>query len=110
MKLNKREEFMLWKLMEFSLFRYLLSFSRGNWAERAERHIEFSKLLWEVKNCKTATAENHAGYMEIHDLIANKITDHLPKTIGLDLDLKEEHNYNYDLLADKLFRAILKII
>lgn len=108
MKLNKREEFMLWKLMEFSLHRYLLSLKRSG-AERAERHIEISKLIWEIQNLKTATGADWKDYIKIHGLIAEEITDHLDKTIDLDLDL-EQSEWNYDLLVDRFFKKILKII
>lgn len=109
MKFSKREEFMLWRLLEFPLHRYLLSFRKGcgNGYERAERHIEISKILWEVWNVRTALPEHHGEWMAIHDLIADKITDHLPRIIGFDPTVDLE--YDWDILTDKFFRKLTKL-
>lgn len=106
MKLNKRETFMLWKLLEFHMHRYLLTFVRKQGYERAERHIEMSKVLWEVQNCATATPDKFREWMDIHDLIADKITNHLPRTIGFDMDAEE---HDWDILTDRFFKCILKL-
>lgn len=109
MKLNRREEFLLWRLLEFPIHRYLLSFRKhcGSGVERAERHIEISKALWEVLHCKTALSEHHEEWMAIHDLIADEITNHLPKTIGFDLDAEE---HDWDILSDRLFKKLLRLL
>lgn len=99
---------MLFKLIEFLLHRYLLANLRKDGYERATTHIEFSKIIWEVKNLKTYHCENHRAVMKIHDLIANHVTDNMPKTIGFDF-LDTDYDHDFDLIKDKLFQKILKI-
>lgn len=74
--------------------------------ERAQRHMEFSKLLWEVRECRTALPEDHKQWMKLHDHIAEKVTGDLPKSIGY--AFKEEKNW--DLLTDRLFEKLLKTV
>lgn len=107
MKLNKREEFMLWKMIEFQLHRYLLTFVRKQGVERAERHIEISKTIWEVVNMKTSHSGDHRAIMKIHDLIAEKITNDLPKSIDFDMDAED---HDWDILTDKFFRRLILLI
>lgn len=106
MKLNKREEFMLWRLLEFIIFRYLLSLKRSG-HERAEQHIAMSKVIWEVVNLQTATPADHDEIMKIHDLIADRLTGHLHRHIGFDAD-DEEHEW--DIFAEKFFKELLLIM
>jgi hypothetical protein len=108
MKLNKREEFLLWKLLEFAIHRYLLTLVRHCGAERAERHIEMSKTIWEAQNCRKADPAKFREWMEIHDTMADKLTDDLYKHIGLDLDL-EDNEHDWDILTDKFFKKLLEI-
>jgi len=106
MKLNRREQFMLWKLLDFIIHRYLLSLKRSG-HERAEQHIAMSKVIWEVVNLQTATAADHDEVMKIHDLIADRLTSHLRKHIGYDADAEE---HEWDILADKFFKELLLIM
>lgn len=99
---------MLWKLLEFNIHRYLMSIDRSG-CERAERHIEISRILWECEHCKTALPEDHEEWMAIHDLIADKITNHLPKTIGFDPFKDEIAGSQYDIFADRMFERLIKL-
>jgi hypothetical protein len=106
MKASKRETVLLWLLLEFLIHRYLLSLKRSG-AERAERHIEISRILCQYK---FATSEvTHDQVMEMHDLIAEKLTDHLDRTIKLNLS-QDQAEWNFDLLSSRMFDALLKLL
>lgn len=105
--LNKREQFMLFKLLDFNLHRYLISLKRSG-MERAETHIEMSKMIWEVWKCQTFHDQDHEWMWAIHDAIAAQITDDLPRTIGLDL-AEDPSEWNYDLLVDRFWKRLLKL-
>lgn len=98
---------MLWQMVQFPIVRYLLTFVRKQGVERAERHIEIAKIIWEIVNLKTAIAKDHSGVMRIHDLMAEQITDDLPEMIGFDLDAQ---NHDWDILADRFFARLLSMM
>ena len=105
MKLSKREEFMLWRLLEFPIVRFLLSIKRSG-TERAERHMEIAQTLWEVRHIKTAFCEDFSEWMKVHDLIAREITDNLPDTIGFDMTADQQ---DWDIFADRMFKKLLTL-
>lgn len=108
LKLSKREEFLLWKLLEFGIHRYILCISRRNsGAERAEIHLKMSETILETLQVKTYNGRDFNKKKKVHDIIAQELTDNLDKTIDMDLDFGAE--LDYDILADRFFRKLLKI-
>lgn len=98
---------MLWRLLEYPLHRYLLSTDRYDGHEKAMRHIEISKILWEVEHVKTASGADHDECMAVHDLIADKVTNHLDKAIGFEPG--DDQEWDWDILADRLFKKIIRL-
>jgi len=100
---------MLWKLLDFEIHRYLLTFIRKQGAERAVRHISISKTIWEVLNMKSheVNGKRYLEWMAIHDLIADKISNDLPKSIGLDLDANSDQDF--DVLAETFFKRLIDL-
>lgn len=104
---TKREKFLLWKLMNFDIHRYLMSNScqRLDGAEKADRHIKISKLLVEY-----ITIDEHKVddlWKPVHDYLADILTDRMDEIIGFPID-KPLYGDDYDLLAEKFFSVIIK--
>ena len=104
--ITEREKFLLWKLMNFDINRYLManSYQRLDGAEKANRHIKISKLLVEY-----ITTDEHKVYdlwKPVHDYLADILTDRMDDVIGFPID-KPLYGSDYDLLAEKFFSVII---
>lgn len=106
--LANQNRYLLWMLMNFSIYRYLLSNARGriDGFEKAERHIELSSIFIAAKTFSdTDSAKHHKDIMLIHDA-TRKLTDYLDKEIGFPLNEQPE---DYDELARKFFDKFIKL-
>ena len=102
-----REKFLLWKLMNFDINRYLMANScqRFDGSEKADRHIIISKLL--VEYITTNEDSVHICWKPVHDYLADILTDRMDEVIGFPID-KPLYGDDYDLLAEKFFSVIIK--
>lgn len=110
MKVTKRERFLLFQLLEHEIHRYLLSctFDRQDPCERAERHINISNTLVSFINArKFNQIKDHETAHEIHDYLAEILTDRMDEVIGFPIDSRP---YNYDELVYKFFNVIIEHI
>lgn len=88
---------------KFYCTRYLLSVIRNDGAEKATRHKELTSFYVALATgCDPDNAMRDMPFLYdyIHDITANKLTDKLDETIGLD-----SSNYDLDLLTSKFFDA-----
>lgn len=105
-------------ILEHDLFRYILINTPMsiNASERADIHMRISKILchyiladggvWTIRNLDD---EYPQGWREVHDWIANNITDKMDETIGFVLDRIMTHGEMnkckhrlFDLLIDNM--------
>lgn len=95
-RLSKREKFMLFQTLEFEIHRYLMSntFGREDPIEKAERHMNISKILVSFILCTKYIELKHFEIMhKIHDYLAEILTDRMDEIIGFPV-FKEIHNYD----------------
>ena len=106
MKLTKREKFMLFQALNYEIHRYFLSctFGREDSNEKAERHINISNIILSFINAKPYNIKEHEASMEIHDYLAEILTDRMDEVIGFPLDRRP---YDYDELVNKFFNVII---
>jgi len=106
MKLTKREKFMLFQALNYEIHRYLLSctFGREDSCEKASRHINISNIILAFLNAKPYNIKDHEVSMEIHDYLAEILTDRMDEVIGFPLDRRP---YDYDELVNKFFNVII---
>ena len=115
MKVSKREKHLLWIILNFDIHRYILanSFERNDGAEKADRHIKISKMichyimsdggLYTIRNIED---EYPVGWQDIHDYLADILTDRLDETIGMVLSRRMTHDEQDDCVR-KFFDVII---
>lgn len=122
--MTKKEKHLLWMILNSSIHRYILVNMPGReYDQRADLHIFISKVLchyiledggiWTLMGLED---EHPRGYFEVHDWIADNITDNMDKTIGFVIgremthgELKECTKRFFDLLCDHI-DEIAKVI
>lgn len=110
MKITKRERFLLFQLLEHEIHRYLLSctFDRQDPCERAERHINISNILVSFVNArKYNQIKDHEASNEVHDYLAEILTDRMDEAIGFPIDRRP---YEYNEYVNKFFCVIMEHI
>ena len=110
MKLTKREKFMLFQALEFEIHRYLMSntFGREDGNEKAERHMNISRILVSFILCTKYIEFKHFEIMhEVHDYLAEILTDRMDEVIGFPIYNKRP---DYDNLVLKFFNIIIEHI
>ena len=115
MRVNKRERNLLWIIMKPSIINYLKAFTPKSETVmmRCDLHMKISKLIshfitaqggeWTLMGLSD---EDPKGYLEIHNWLADNVTNHLDKTIGFPIHQKvcEDRMEEY---AIKLFEIII---
>ena len=107
MKLTKREKFMLFQALEFEIHRYLMSntFGREDPIEKAERHMNISRILVGFVICTKYIELKHFEIMhEVHDYLAEVLTDKMDEVIDFPI---YEKIYDYDEYVLKFFNVII---
>ena len=107
MKLTKREKFILFQALEFEIYRYLMSntFGREDGIEKAERHLNISKILVSFILLKKYNEIKHFEIMHaVHDFLAEILTDRLDEVIDFPIDRRI---YNYDEYVNDFFNVII---
>ena len=110
MKISRRERFMLFQALEHEIHRYLMSntYGREDGCEKAERHINISSILVGFILCEKYSNRKHIELMmEVHDYLAEILTDRMDEVIGFPV---YEKIYDYDEYAQKFFDVIVKHI
>lgn len=108
MELTKKEKFMLFKVMEFDIHRYLLAntYNRLDGNEKYERHVNISIHLYEFLTCKKYNEIHDFPKMRnIHDYLAEILTDRMDEVIGFPI---YERPNDYDELTERFFNVIVK--
>lgn len=107
MKPTKREKFLLFQALDFDIHRYLMSctFGREDGNEKAERHLNISQALVSFILLKKYNEIKHFEVMlEVHDYLAEILTDRLDEVIDFPIDRRI---YNYDEYVNKFFNVII---
>lgn len=107
MKPTKREKFLLFQALDFDIQRYLMSctFGREDGNEKAERHLIISQALVSFILLKKYNEIKHFEVMlEVHDYLAEILTDRLDEVIDFPIDRRI---YNYDEYVNKFFNVII---
>lgn len=97
--MTEREKHLLWMILNKAISRYILINMPGcGCGERADLHIYMSKILchyvlmdgglWTIRGLDD---EYPKGWKEVHDWIANHITDKMDETIGFVIDRQMTH-------------------
>ncbi|WP_290229902.1 hypothetical protein [Bacteroides acidifaciens] len=92
--MTKREKHLLWMILNKTIGRYILVNMPGYGSgERADLHLYISKILchyilmdgglWTIRGLED---EYPKGTFDVHDWIANNITDRMDETIGFVID------------------------
>ena len=105
MKVTRREKFLLRKALDFPVHRYILSKRRMNGMEKAEMHIEISKIIFEFANVRGYKPEDWDDVIVIHDKLT-VITDNLDQ-FGYNVDTLEEV---FIRVVDNVLAAIIEFI
>lgn len=91
----EREKHLLEIILRFPVIRYLLTHSRNEYGERVVWHIHISKLICHwlsasggFETIRRLEDEYPKGWHEVHDWIADNITDRLDEVLGWPLDRK----------------------
>lgn len=97
---------MLFQALNYEIQRYLLSctFGREDSCEKASRHINISNIILAFINAKPYNIKDHEVAKEIHDYLAEILTDRMDEVIGFPLDRRP---YDYDELVNKFFNVII---
>lgn len=121
--MTKREKHLLWMILNKSIHRYItLNMPGREYEERADLHIFISKVLchyvlidggiWTLMGVD----ENPKGLWEVHDWIAQHITDRMDEAIGFIVGREMTHEERkqctkkfFDLLCDSI-NEIAKVI
>lgn len=86
--MNDREKLKtaVFELMGFSAARYLLSHSAGreNGAEKAQRHLEMSRMFVRVWHGPLADLQEWELVQKVHDETAKDLTNRMDEVIGFD--------------------------
>ena len=107
MKITKREKFLLFQALEFDIHRYLMSctFGREDGNEKAERHLNISRILVSFILLKKYNELKYFEVMhEVHDYLAEILTDRLDEVINFPIDRRI---YNYDEYVNNFFNVII---
>ena len=110
MKVTKRERFMLFEALDFTIHRYLLAntYGREDGHEKAQRHMEISGILVGFIRCQRYDEIRHFHIMkEVHDYLAEILTDRMDEVIGFPIF---ERPHDYDELVKKFFNVIMNNI
>ena len=110
MKLTEREKFMLFQSLEFEIHRYLMAntFGREDGIEKAERHMNISRILVSFILCTKYIELKHFEIMhEVHDYLAEILTDRMDEVIDFPIDRRI---YDYDEYVWKFFNVIIEHI
>lgn len=97
--MTKREKHLLWMILNKTIGRYILVNMPGYGSgERADLHLYISKILchyilmdgglWTIRGLED---EYPKGTFDVHDWIANNITDRMDETIGFVVDRQMTH-------------------
>lgn len=104
--LTDRERFMLKEALHHHIYRYLLSNTAGRHdpVERAERHSEIAGILVAFIRCgKYHDTKHFEIRKEIHDYLAEILTDRMDEVIGFPLNTVP---IDYEELVNKFFAVI----
>ena len=101
---------MLFQALELEIHRYLMSntYGREDPIEKAERHMNISRILVGFVLCTKYIELKHFEIMhEVHDYLAEILTDRMDEVIGFPI---YEKIYDYDNLVLKFFNIIIEHI
>lgn len=109
--MTTKEKFLLNKLLSFDVSRYLMANScqRLDGAEKAERHINISTIIYEYIKCKILTPDHYGEMRVIHDFLAEKLTDKMDEVIGFPINTPL-YGTDYDELHRKFIKTILQLM
>jgi len=101
--MNKREQFLLREALDFLIYRYLLSNHRRQGFEKAEIHIDMSKIIFQYIYIQKYRSIDFDKMMKIHDGLT-EITDNLDR-YGFDIN---DSDQDLSPIAEKTLDAIMK--
>lgn len=104
---TKREKFLLCQIIEHDVYRYLMSntYGREDGNEKAERHINISSSIVSFILCEKYSERKHTEIMmEVHDYLAEILTDRMDEVIGFPIYDKRP---DYDELVIRFMNVIL---
>ena len=104
---TKREKFLLCQVIEHDVYRYLMSntYGREDGCEKAERHINISSSIVSFILCEKYSERKHTEIMmEVHDYLAEILTDRMDEVIGFPIYDKRP---DYDELVIRFMNVIL---
>ena len=104
---TKREKFLLCQAIEHDVYRYLMSntYGREDGIEKAERHINISSIIVSFILCEKYSERKHTEIMmEVHDYLAEILTDRMDEVIGFPIYDKRP---DYDELVIRFMNVIL---
>jgi hypothetical protein len=109
MKITEREKYLLKKIMQYDIERYLIvnSYNHLDGNERAERHINISKTLVEFISLKGYKKYDFDIVLKVHDFLADILTSRMDEVIQFPLD---KPIYDLELLISKFFNVIISNI
>jgi hypothetical protein len=104
--ITNREKYLLWKALTFDINRYLMANScqRLDGYEKAERHINISKIMAEFILMRSNLEVNELDI--VHDYLAEILTNRMDEVIGFPINTPLYGN-DYDPLARKFFEIII---
>lgn len=108
MKLTKREIWALHKLLDWDISRYLMSvtFGRKDGSERADLHIDMSKVLAGFLFADGDYLKVNDATMKVHDYLADILTDRLDEVINFPID-RPIYGSDYDQYKDAFFKVLI---
>lgn len=107
MRLTKREKYMLTEALDFPVHRYLLAntYGREDPNERAERHLEISRILVGFIICRRCHEFlDHKLVKSVHDYLAEILTDRMDEVIGFPVF---ERPRDYDEMVRRFVGVII---
>lgn len=109
MSVTRREKTLLWKLLEFDIYRYLMANSchRLDGNEKAQRHINISKTIVGYITGDVENEDNEDFWLPIHDYLADILTNKMDVVIGFPIN-KPIYGNEYDEYAEKFFDVIIE--
>jgi hypothetical protein len=113
LKLSKREIWMLHYLLDFECIRYMMcnAKDRADAYEKADVHIRISQNLAMFIHCEGTPRHEETENiikctMDIHDYLADILTDKMDVVIGFPID-KVMYGDEFEYYAEKFFDVIL---
>ena len=108
--MTKREKVLLYILLEFAIHRYLLAntHKRHDPVEKAEEHMKIASIIFSYIFAREYNElKDWQVMMQIHDYLAEILTDRLDEVIGFPID-KESCEIDYHEFGKRFFNVIVE--